>query len=309
MRFWIKLSVSIVCLGWVFLVTPWSEVLECLQGVHMPVFLGAVGVFVLAVIVWCWNWIFLARAYGVKEGVLSMLSLSFLGAFVNNMVPGALFGDRLRGYALGARSGDIVRSWAATMLERFISVISIFAVTLILLAIGGRGLAKCAVQLPFILFLIMIIAVPAAFFVFLSEVKAWLGRDWFTEIILSSVILPKRKQNFFKSLFFGPLMIAVEGTAILLVSQSLGLEAPYMIYYIFAGMLHLLRVFPVCYSLFGLQDLIFVLLLPLTGMSAPEAFALSIMVHIARVISTFPGIFFMKVLNEKLGPVPEGVKE
>ncbi|MCD6310302.1 MAG: flippase-like domain-containing protein [Candidatus Eremiobacteraeota bacterium] len=300
MNRWYKLIISIGCLVVIFFTASLKDVKGFLQATDLQIFFAGVGIFILAIFVFCAGWGLLVRGYGLRQGLASLLSLAFLGAFLNILVPDALFGDRLRGYALGSRTGDLVRSWAATMLERFVSLISIFGFTLLLMGFGGTLLNGISVQLPILLLGIMFIGIPVVFFIFLFEVKKWLGRDWFTEIMLCSVLLPNRRKIFFESLLYGPMIIFIEGMGIWIISISMGIDVPNLVYFILAGLLYLLRLFPVSYALFGIQDLIFVFTMPYMGLSIAQSFAFSIMIHVARILSTFPGLFFMKVMSEKL---------
>ena len=138
LNFFIKLSVSITFLIYLFSMVRWEHVWQEIKGADtqyllLYLFLGFVGVFISSA-----KWLALTKPHGVSCSLRLLVSLYMVGYFFNNILPTSIGGDVVRAYELGRISGKKAEAMASVFMERFSGYVTLVIFALIATAFNRR---------------------------------------------------------------------------------------------------------------------------------------------------------------------------
>jgi uncharacterized protein (TIRG00374 family) len=125
----------------------WSELLPEWSARTFALLLGAVALTGFAIVLSAVRWQAVLRALGIDAGLRKLVSLSFAGQFVSNVLPTTIGGDVLRVSRLSKDNGEPADTFASVVLERLTGWLVLPLITFFGLAInpGLRVLGEATV--------------------------------------------------------------------------------------------------------------------------------------------------------------------
>ncbi len=121
--FWVGIAVG--ALGFLVYKIPWEDFKNAIQNINYWWILAAMGLQMAAQTLLAGRWVYLLRVHGVYISHWQAIKLTFLGLFYNNVMPGAVGGDLLKGWYITHHSPRDKRLEAAVtvFVDRLIGLI------------------------------------------------------------------------------------------------------------------------------------------------------------------------------------------
>ncbi len=113
-------------------------VLDVLGRTRLAWFVPAVGISVATVVLMAWRWRLLLLAKGLPAPIGWLTRTYFVALFAGQFLPAAIGGDAVRAVELGRRTHDAPEAVASVLIDRLVGVVSLVALALIAIAVGGR---------------------------------------------------------------------------------------------------------------------------------------------------------------------------
>lgn len=245
-----------------------ENVLESISSINPLVFLGAVGLYIMNILISSFRWRLLIIS---KPSVRRLFSLYLMGSFFSIALPGIIGGDAVKGYYLYKETGDLPESMASIFMERYLGFSGLFIV----------GALAYPFALPYLR--------GAGFFM-------WIFPLFFFAFILGSVVFFKLKagkkrikllgdfyrffdlytrKTLFKGFFYSLGVQLTVMLAVFLLSRGLGQTVSFPLFFVFMPMIIALSVLPVSISGLGIREASFVILFGSVGLGPDNATALS----------------------------------
>ena len=118
-------AVSILAVAFLVSKIPWESFSEAIRNVNFYWVAAAIGLQMAAQTLLATRWVYLLRVHGVYISHFQAIKLTFLGLFYNNVMPGAVGGDLLKGWFITHHSPPDKRLEAAVtvFVDRLIGLI------------------------------------------------------------------------------------------------------------------------------------------------------------------------------------------
>ena len=100
-----------------------TEVFEVLLGLNLWIFAGAIGVYVIAQLIFVVRWSLLLKVQSIRIGFWPAVRLHFLGLFYNNCLPGALGGDLPRAWYVTRHTDKKLEAALSVFVDRVVGLI------------------------------------------------------------------------------------------------------------------------------------------------------------------------------------------
>ncbi|MEL7093162.1 MAG: lysylphosphatidylglycerol synthase transmembrane domain-containing protein [Pseudomonadota bacterium] len=127
---WVKLAVSLACLGLVLWWSDAAQVWDRLRGFEAGWTLLSVALVTAATLAMAHRWQITARAFGIEIGYGAALREYYLGQLVNTVLPGGVAGDVSR--AVRTRhAADLTAAAQSVMAERLLGQVAMCALMLV----------------------------------------------------------------------------------------------------------------------------------------------------------------------------------
>jgi len=99
-----------------------TEVFEVLLGLNLWIFAGAIGVYVIAQLIFVARWSLLLKVQSIKIGFWPAVRLHLLGLFYNNCLPGAIGGDLPRAWYVTKHTDKKLEAALSVFVDRVIGL-------------------------------------------------------------------------------------------------------------------------------------------------------------------------------------------
>ncbi|MCF7957329.1 MAG: flippase-like domain-containing protein [Phycisphaerae bacterium] len=139
----IWLMIAFVAIGFLVYKTDWDRFKEAIVGIYWPMVIGAVVLYFMAQTLLASRWMILLKVHGVSISFFQAVKLTYLGLFYNNMMPGAVGGDLLKGWYITRHSDETNRVSAVVtvFVDRLIGLIGMIMVATVASFFIGREIA------------------------------------------------------------------------------------------------------------------------------------------------------------------------
>jgi hypothetical protein len=99
-----------------------AEVVEVLLGLNLWVFAWAIGIYIIAQLIFVARWSLLLKVQSIKIGFWPAVRLHFLGLFYNNCLPGAIGGDLPRAWYVTKHTDKKLEAALSVFVDRIIGL-------------------------------------------------------------------------------------------------------------------------------------------------------------------------------------------
>lgn len=278
-----KLAVSSLLLAFVLRKAGLQNVLAHLREVDLRFFILSSFVYLIALFLAAVRWsIFLGGEYPVGR----IYSLTLIGSFFNNLLPGAIGGDAVKAYYLYQQTGQGGRVIASVLMDRYVGYVALLSIGLVSGLAAFRDLAAVRMQwLTPLLF--------AAFFAgSLAVFGLRIGRrfssvadfyDYFHDTLRDFALLAK-------TLLLSFVIQALTILTIYLIARGIGHRPSFAALFVFFPIIMTAMMVPLSISGLGIRESAFVLLFGLTGMPSEVSITLSLLWFLSIAAASLLGL-------------------
>jgi uncharacterized membrane protein YbhN (UPF0104 family) len=292
----VRIGVAAGALAWTFHIAPVGEVTEALTALAPLALVGALGVFVVLMVLGAVRWGVLLAAFGAqRRPPLPQLNRLFLvGHFYNTFLPANVGGDVLRGHLTRWAFGSGAGGYVIVLVERVFGMVALLlvcnAAILIRPVAGVSGLGILAVISIFVAVLIVSVLMLG------QRASPWLpgplGR------FVASLPAPARPGMMLAALVLSAaiqMLVAVCGHLLLRdLVPSMALADSLVL----VPLAMLAMYFPATIAGLGVREAAFVVLLGPVGVAPPTAAAVSLaMLGIQAVVALGGGLLLLGPLG------------
>ena len=277
-----------------------GEVLQAATRARMWPLVVAVALVVIDRGLMAHRWILLVRAGDgpVQPPLSTLMRLFLVSTFLGTFLPTGVGGDAIRAYGLVRAS--VRTGWAAAsvIMDRLLGILSLAVVASIGLAGAQQYAGGRSVRTPVVLAILLCVAIGGA--VFSAPVMALVGRlagrlpgerirGLATEI-LHATHLSSRKRGVVAVVFAESLAVqALRVAQAYCLGVSLGIGASLAIYFALVPLILMLMLLPISINGIGTSQAAFVWLFGFAGVSAADAFLLSVLFIGLGIVGNLPG--------------------
>jgi len=261
---------------------------------------ATVVLFALSILLRTWRWQVLTRARGMDVSFWQLARWYYIGAFFNTLLPTGFGGDVAKSVYLARETEDAGGAVGTVVLDRFLGI-------LVLLGIGAAAapFSRAHISLWVKIFVLATFLTAVIGFWVLRQ-KSWIR--WLHDRVLR--LLPGRLSKYIEemsslrslyralqdyenstlaraigvSIIFNLVWILINMTA----GMALGVQASLLDYLVFTPLVSLALLIPSIGGI-GVRELSYVGLYTQVGVPAETAFAMSIVIYLATVITGLVG--------------------
>ncbi|MGC8505046.1 MAG: lysylphosphatidylglycerol synthase transmembrane domain-containing protein [Acidithiobacillus sp.] len=231
-----------------------------------------------------------------------LLRLNWVGAYFNQVLPGAVSGDVLRAWYTRHQTGATTIALGAVFGDRFIGLGALMAIAATAFLLGGQKVGLLP-QMGWTIALLLC-AYAAVVILILSPALQFLGTKagrWggkLHDIRLSMAALLRHRRDFALAAIIS---LAVQGISILtfwLLARSLGEHPDAAAIWLVWPVISLFLALPISFAGWGLREGLMVFYLSHLGMSTDQALALSLLLGFTILLTSLPGALLWLTLRD-----------
>lgn len=311
--FWLRLLLSSILVVFIFKMVKFNRLIELISAIKFPFLCLALALDIFERLLMAYKWKFLLAIKRINLAFSKSVKIYFVSTFVGTFLPSGLGGDILRAYSLSKQGADSSQAISSIIVDRILSLLSSLIIAIVGILLYSKLRHDSNV-------LQSVMVTVAGFGIFLFVVMNKKMMQWFFER-LKIFKLPRLQSKmeqlynasldyndhkpalfyvFILSFLFQFVRVMVTFAGSLALNQHI--DAAY--FFIFVPVIILLAVLPISVAGIGVREGAFVYFFSQVGMSASEAFTLSLLIYAVAMIATLPGgiIYVAEGLGVKEAP-------
>jgi len=235
------------------------------------------------------------------------LSIVWIGQFFGQLLPSTVGADAFRAWYLNRLGVDWRSSLLVTLLDRLYGVTGLF----LLLALGIPWLlARDGSPILAGIALLIVLSGGSALLVSVSldrlmpDMPRWV---WIGAGLRFSASLRQRMRDGrlgFAAILLSLLVQLLQALTLWIIAGMIGLQVPFMALAFVTPLSNIAMMMPISIAGWGIREAVMVAVLDVTGMPAPEALAMSLILGLLSVIAALPGLPIWLATRESAGTIP-----
>lgn len=287
----LRLTVGFALLGWLLHTCNSDEFLEVARSLKPSALMSAVLMTFSGVVFVAYPWRLLLQSVTVELTGFQAVFLNIMAYAVNNLIPGGLGGDALGAWVAGRKAGRYTESFAATLLDRWMSFLCLMSITVVMTVwhweeLCGRGL-KHPLQGVIVFFLVLLV-VSLLLFVgnlplsqkIVQKITAGMPLLRLSQVMIGFF---QRRKLMAACLLMFLVTPTLDALVFYLLSECLGLGLPFWVFVLMVPVMRVIHHIPVSVNAVGTQDAACVFYLAAFGVGKPEALTISMGVHAVKL--------------------------
>jgi glycosyltransferase 2 family protein len=274
-----------------------GESLQAIAGARLDL----LGLLLLVVIIdrvlAAYRWYVLVRGMAPTVTFGSIIRLTLVSGFVGYFMPGTIGVEIVRAYGLASRTSNALLSITSVLVERLLALLALVLLMVIGLAFQPPGLPAEVVRLAGVGLALVLSGVLALMLTpfrrsaLLLLAPLWLApaRRGLQKLYGALDEYARQRRLMLWSAIIALLVQLIRCLQPAIAAAALGTVLPFSAFVTFVPMVILITLVPISLGGLGVQDISFVYLLGLAGMSAEIALSLSLLLHICVLLSNVPG--------------------
>jgi len=293
----------------------WSSFIEYFRRMHLLVFAGALGIFVLGQAIVGLRWWLLLRTQSIFINFWAALRLHFLGLFYNNFMPSSIGGDLIRAWYVAKHTDKRFEAALSVFVDRVVGLLAtlLIAAFFYMLFLRGQGaviasdsqdktglIDSIANYKGVILWVIVVLAVVFLGFLLHKRGRAILNKAWASirdhsvRLIIkfkdAIVVYCSKPQAILMVVALTVLMQLMVITGFWFLGVNMGIKADLKYYYVFFTLTWVLGAIPVSIGGAGVIEASLVLLfVQVAGIEEASAWAIALSQRAVWMIASLPG--------------------
>jgi uncharacterized protein (TIRG00374 family) len=261
-------------------------------------------------LIFTWKWHGLLKARGVDVPALNLLTISLVGKFWGMFLPSSVGVDVVRGYYLYRFTGRGAEAASSVLVDKILALWALLLIGSIGLVFYGRIFSGTEVGIY--IFTILAVTGLILFLIARQNFANWLSKslprvfgekfgEGIDKAYASFRAYGDHPAALFKCFVLSLLIQFLRVLIAWTMANALGIDIPFVYYFLFIPIAMILIMLPVSIGGFGMREGVLVGLFALAGFSTTDAFALGFAISITDMISSLIGgviYLFMRVPKE-----------
>lgn len=315
--FWLRLFLSVILVVFIVNMVEAKRLIDLITSIRLPFLCLALALDIFERILMAYKWKVLLTTKKINLAFSQAVRLYFVSTFVGTFLPSSLGGDALRAFSLYKQGINSSEAISSIFVDRILSLLS----SLIIAVVGVlfysklrhdgnvfQGIWVAVAGFGLFLFIAMNKRFMQFFIRQLGFFKLQRLQRKIEQVYSASIGYNAHKPALFYVLILSFLFQFVRVMVAFVGSQALNQNIDVTYFFIFVPIIILVAVLPIAVAGIGVREGAFVYFFSQVGMSASDAFTLSLLIYTVSMIATLPGgiIYVMKGLVLKETPTMGG---
>ena len=306
--FFFKSIVSLSLIYYLFITIPWGEVSEVVFSASIYWLIISVLVQILSFIFLALRWRIILRNSESNISFYDIIKVSFIGIAVNNVLPGSIGGDFVRGAYIIKKGVSLKDSISSLVADRVLGlfIVLVFACTF-LFFYGNKHPSLYHMNM---IVIFMILALLSIIFFFKTDIFMGLIKRMLNKILSSSfynktvsMIDDLYQYQISKHVVLKVFLITIiamflEVLVFWLASKSLGMDYSFYIFIISIPLIIIISALPISLGGFLVRESSGLYLLNMLGVEMIHASSIIILFIPILLFSSIPGIYFYLKISD-----------
>lgn len=280
------------------------QVIALLLRVPVPWLLGILALWTADRLLMAWKWSFLLRALRVHVPLPALVRLYYQGTFVGTFLPSSLGGDVLRAYWVSQRTGAASPVYASLLMEKILGLLSAvnWALAGVIVFVwmppheAAQSWTAPVFAGAFFFNGIFLLSLSSPWLLLIRRTCAWAARfpllRFFQRLYKAYAQYRKHRGVLAWSNLLTMLEHGLQVLLVLLMAQSLGIEAEALLFVAVTAVYLLLYRLPLSPDGWGVGEVAAIGLYGMIGVPPESSFALALLSHVLQTIVVLPGLWF-----------------
>lgn len=301
---------AIGLVSYVFHNIDFSQFWHQVKHVRFGFVLIAISFFLTIPILSTLRWKLVLGVHGVKPSFYKLCKLFFIGLFFNNSMPGLTGGDVIKAYYVTRETSDRkAEAVTSVFIDRVVGIIGLMIVGLIALFFNLqnpdlRRIAAFIIIIFFSLVFFVTILLNKSMFAGMPLMNRLMNRIPFKETVTRVYEAFYRYKHDPQIVVWGvAISLGIHGINCVMVSilgLSVALDGVSLKhYFLFIPVISVISALPISLSGLGVGEQLYVYCFGLVGAEPEGALAIAIMVRLAVLVCSLPGLFYYVTISEK----------
>ena len=276
-----------------------SEVLRAGRDADLRWLAAAVGLVVLDRALMAFRWLILLRALepGTRPALWPVVRIFFVSSFVGTFLP-SVGGDVVRAWSLARLRVDAAQSAASVLMDRLLGILSLLLLGLLSLGLAGRTFASSSVLVSLAVAGLFCAAAGAVIFseraarpilALIRHVPGRRGQEIGARLVDAVRRYARHHADLAEVLVFSVLVQVLRVVQAFCLGEAIHIAATPVDYFVFIPLILLIMLVPITVNGLGTSQVAFVWFFGQVGVTAPDAFALSVLFVALGVVGNLPG--------------------
>ncbi|WP_215882863.1 lysylphosphatidylglycerol synthase transmembrane domain-containing protein [Acidithiobacillus sulfurivorans] len=289
----LQIVFTIGVLFWLLHNTNWQSLSQRFAEIRPWWFVAAMASYALNLSVSVIRWRIILLAMERTAPILWLLRLNWVGAYFNQVLPGAVSGDVIRAWYTRHQTGSMPLALAAVFGDRFMGMGALIVIAAVAFALGGARvglLPQMGWTIGILLFayVLIIILILSPLLNFLEKISGKLG-DKLHDIRLGMSALLCHRLALSGTIVLSFAIQCISVLTFWLLAHALG-EAPDAVaLWVVWPVISLFLALPISFAGWGLREGLMVFYLGYLHMGHDQALALSLLLGFTMVLTSLPG--------------------
>jgi len=307
--FFFKSIVSLSLIYYLFITIPWGEVSEVVFSASIYWLIISVLVQILSFILLALRWRVILRNFESNISFYDIIKVSFIGIAINNVLPGSIGGDFVRGAYIIKKGVSLKDSISSLVADRVLGLFIVLVFACTFLFFYGNKHPSLHHMNMIVIFMILALLSIIFFFkthIFMSLIKKVLNK------ILSSSFYNKTvsmiddlyQYQISKHIVFKVFLITIaamflEVLVFWFASKSLGMDYSFYIFIISVPLIVIISALPISLGGFLVRESSGLFLLNMLGIEMIHASSIVILFIPILLFSSIPGVYFYLIISDR----------
>ena len=307
--FFFKSIVSLSLIYYLFITIPWGEVSEVVFSASIYWLIISVLVQILSFILLALRWRVILRNFESNISFYDIIKVSFIGIAINNVLPGSIGGDFVRGAYIIKKGVSLKDSISSLVADRVLGLFIVLVFACTFLFFYGNKHPSLHHMNMIVIFMILALSSIILFFktnVFMDLIK------WTLNKILSSSFYNKTvsmiddlyqyqisKHVVFKVFLITIAAMFLEVLVFWFASKSLGMDYSFYIFIISVPLIVIISALPISLGGFLVRESSGLFLLNMLGIEMIHASSIVILFIPILLFSSIPGVYFYLIISDR----------
>ncbi len=262
--------------------------------------------FALATVVAVARWQLLLRAQNIVVPFRRAYSLTYVGYFFNNIIPGLTGGDLVKAFFVARDTDRKTGAVVSVIVDRVVGLLALALIAAVMVLFEPVAFREVMV----IIYGFLGIAALGGIVLYSRRIRRWFRLDVLFAKLPAKQVLQEIDAAFFiyrhrklaltiavvMSFFnhFGVISIYV------FAGMAIGVEAEVISYFITVPVINIVTAIPLAPGGWGIGEMASVKFLDLAGIAVTEAFTISLLFRLSLLVSSLPGGLFLAMSGSKV---------
>lgn len=280
-------------LFWLFHHTNWQDLSQRFAQLRPWWFLAAMLSYALNLSVSVIRWRVILHAMERAAPILWLLRLNWVGAYFNQVLPGAVSGDVIRAWYTRHQTGSMPLALAAVFGDRFMGMGALIVIAAVAYSLGGSRvglLPQMGWTIGFLLlaYVLIVILILSPLLNFLEKISGKLGEK-LHDIRLGMSALLRHRLALAVTIALSFVIQLISVLTFWLLAHALGETPDAIALWVVWPVISLFLALPISFAGWGLREGLMVFYLGYLHMSHDQALALSLLLGFTMILTSLPG--------------------